>query len=240
MIDLESAKKLYEDDGTPLDKYQNTLHYIANAGETFGHTFSYPSDRWLVRTMNDDEAESIMLALIDEGWISARPASDGIGPFSLTAEGWRAGAEMASNTRKDSGSVFIAACFNNELKEAVETISNVVDGLGYKSRIVNRVPHNQIIDLMIYESIRESRFVVADLTCNRQSVYYEVGFAHGLGLEVILTCREDHLKDAEDESKRVHFDLNHRNILTWKQMTELSEKLRSHIYQCFGSIQPGD
>lgn len=232
VIDFDSIQELYEDDGSPLNKYENTIRRIAEADKTFGHIFSCLSDRWLVPTMDDDEADAILSALDNDGYIDEITDGD----FTLTAEGLRYAAELAATARTESTSVFIAACFDDVLKDSRDTIQSVVNSLGYKSRIVNREPHNEFIDLKIYELIRESRFVVADLTCNRQSVYYEVGFAHGLGLEVILTCRKDHFADKNDESKRVHFDINHRNILTWENTAELSEKLRAHIYQCFGSI----
>lgn len=232
VIDLQSLADLYENDGSPLDKYENTIRRIAAKAKAFGEEFNCETDRWLVPTMNDVEADEILLALAHDGFITNDST------FSLTPDGLRYAAELVSLARTDTKSVFIAACFNDELKEACNTICRVIDVLGYKSRIVNREVHNELIDLKIYELIRESRFMVADLTCNRQSVYYEVGFAHGLGLEVILTCRNDHLKDPNDEFKKVHFDLNHRNILTWNDCDELAEKLKDHVYQSFGAIAP--
>jgi hypothetical protein len=44
---------------------------------------------------------------------------------------------------------------------------------------------------------------------NRGGVYYEAGFAKGLGHEVIWTVREDHLDD-------VHFDTRQYNFLRWQ------------------------
>ncbi len=37
------------------------------------------------------------------------------------------------------------------------------------------------------------RFMIADFTGHRGGVYFEAGFAHGLGIPVIWTCREDQL-----------------------------------------------
>ena len=39
--------------------------------------------------------------------------------------------------------------------------------------------------------IRKSKFLIADFTGQRGGVYYEAGFAYGLGLPVIWTCRKD-------------------------------------------------
>jgi hypothetical protein len=43
----------------------------------------------------------------------------------------------------------------------------------------------------IMAQIRRSRFVVADYTLQRHNVYFEAGFALGLGLTVVPTCRAD-------------------------------------------------
>jgi nucleoside 2-deoxyribosyltransferase len=56
--------------------------------------------------------------------------------------------------------------------------------------------------------IRVSRFVVADFTGQRGSVYFEAGFAVAIGLPVIWLCRKDQLAD-------VHFDTRQYNFLTW-------------------------
>ena len=235
MLSFRTAKELYEDDGSSLDKYENTIRRVGSQVQTFGHVFSLPKDRWLVPTMDDDEALSILHALMDEGYLSGQKTLTREDSFSLTPLGLRHAAELASQARTDTDSVFIAACFSQELADARDTLAGVVAELGYRARIVSREPHNELIDLKIYELIRESRFAVADLTCNRQSVYYEVGFAHGLGLEVVLTCKADSLDNATDDFKRVHFDLNHRNILVWSNTTELAERLSAHIYQAFGA-----
>ena len=236
IISLDSAENMYEDDGSPLDKYENTIRRVAAQAQTFGHKFSFAEDRWLVPTMDDEEAVTILRALRREGYLSGYPDIDSIESFFLTTQGLKYAAELGSQAKAEAKSVFVAASFSAELDPARNTICETIKELGYKPRIVNREPHNDLIDLKIYELIRESRFVVADLTWNRQSVYYEVGFAHGLGLEVVLTCRSDHLEDDKDDFRRVHFDLSHRNILVWKDEAELCEKLRDHIYQSFGAL----
>ena len=79
--------------------------------------------------------------------------------------------------------------------------------------------------------------MVCDLTGYRGGVYFEAGFAYGLGLEVIYTCRKDWTKeeilrdgdgkevkalfDSTDKEisirkEGVHFDLAHRNRIDWE------------------------
>jgi hypothetical protein len=67
--------------------------------------------------------------------------------------------------------------------------------------------------------IRRSRFVVADYTGHRGGVYFEAGFALGLGLIVIPTCRAD-------EVPKLHFDIKHLNTLLWSTPAELADPAR--------------
>ena len=63
--------------------------------------------------------------------------------------------------------------------------------------------------------IREARFVVADYTGNRGGVYYEAGFALGLGKLVIHSCLQEQL-DSTDTTAALHFDVKHLKILPWR------------------------
>ena len=235
---------MYVDDGSPLEKYEKALVNLAQHSEKFSYSFSSDKqDRWVVPTMDDGEAWEILRALHDDHYVvmfdpdrrlNTPPALLGW-KARMSPKGFQRASELHRPATGKENIVFIAACFAPELSEACNTIKDVLEELGYKPILVKDVPHNDIIDMQIYEGIRQSKFIVADLTCNRQSVYYEAGFAHGLDLEVVLTCRKDCHKDYTDEYKHVHFDLDHRNILVWEAVEELKKELRAHIYQCFGA-----
>ncbi|MFC1886373.1 hypothetical protein ACFLZM_04890, partial [Thermodesulfobacteriota bacterium] len=67
---------------------------------------------------------------------------------------------------------------------------------------------NGKIDDEIIAQIRRSRFIVADFTGHRGGVYYEAGFAKGLGLEVIWTCNKNDID-------KLHFDIRQYNCIDW-------------------------
>ena len=226
VLDIELVKQLYTDDGSPLDKYEGALVNFAKLSETFGHEFSWAKHRWEIPTMYDDEAKRILDALKDGGYLFRNGDTWEQSKFSLTLEGLRYAAELRRQARASGNIVFVAACFKEELIRARETICEAVKEWGYDPKMVDCVPGDKLIDLKIYDLIRASRFVVADLTHNRQSVYYEIGFAHGLSLQVVYTCRSSHLR-------RVHFDVSHRPILKWKDEEDLAKVLRLHLRQEF-------
>jgi hypothetical protein len=59
-------------------------------------------------------------------------------------------------------------------------------------------------------------------------VYFEVGFALGLGLRVIPTCRAD-------EIEKLHFDIRHLNTLPWNNPSDLADSLSKRIRAVIGA-----
>lgn len=101
---------------------------------------------------------------------------------------------------------------------------------------VDETNRNDPIDAQIYDLMNRCHFCVADLTFSRPSVYYEAGWVRGRGKPVIFTCRADHLSrriqpDDPHGVKRVHFDLDHENIIGWKTPDDsrFRRKLASRI-----------
>ena len=64
--------------------------------------------------------------------------------------------------------------------------------------------------------------MVADFTGQLAGVYYEAGFAMGLGRTVIWCCRKD-------EIGKLHFDTNHKNHIDWETPEDLREGLYRRI-----------
>ncbi|WP_397538149.1 hypothetical protein [Rummeliibacillus pycnus] len=119
-------------------------------------------------------------------------------------------------------SVFIAMSFDKYMKEAREKIIEVVRAQGYKPMIIDDKEHNQLIVPQILEEIGKAEFVIADITQHRNGVYYEAGFAQGMGKEVIFTCR-----DTDFEAG--HFDVKQINTIIWRSISELGNRLEKRI-----------
>jgi len=63
---------------------------------------------------------------------------------------------------------------------------------------------------------------VADFTGSRGGVYFEAGFALGLGIPVIWSCRKN-------DVKKVHFDTRQYNHIVWNDSSDLYRQLRDRI-----------
>ena len=88
---------------------------------------------------------------------------------------------------------------------------------------MDEIEHNhQIVPEMLYE-IRESRFVIAELTGHNNGAYFEAGYALGFGKEVIQVCNKE--KFGEDG----HFDVKQINTVLWENQDDLSARLDARI-----------
>lgn len=113
--------------------------------------------------------------------------------------------------------------FDKSLDSAyADGIKPAVTDCGFTPVRVDLVEHNEKICDKILAEIRLAQFVVADFTLHRAGVYFESGFAMGLGRPVIWTCRKDQLGEA-------HFDTRQYNHIDWESPAELRRKLADRI-----------
>lgn len=127
-----------------------------------------------------------------------------------------------------SSTGFCAMWFDNEVLPLwLNVIEPAIRLAGYDPIKIDLKPHNEKIDDEIMASIRASRFVVADFTNNRGGVYYEAGFAHGLGLPVIFMCRD---------GDSLHFDIRQYNCIFWTpdKLEEAQSQLKNRILATLG------
>ncbi|MDZ7685430.1 MAG: hypothetical protein U5O39_10885 [Gammaproteobacteria bacterium] len=113
--------------------------------------------------------------------------------------------EANKRTGAISDQVFVAMSFADESQSAWEdAIRPAVAGCGYKPYRVDAEPHLDRIDSKIVAETKNSTFLVADVTHQRPGVYFEAGYALGLGLKVFWSVRAD-------EIEKVHFDTRQYN-----------------------------
>ena len=116
------------------------------------------------------------------------------------------GKEFIENLGLDNNSnkVFMAFHFTEEMKKEFElTIKRAVfDSSEGKLEAVrvssSTTDHDAKIDDELIGMIKSSKAVIADFTGNRTAVYYEAGFAMGLGIPVIWTCKDENIIEGEE------------------------------------------
>ena len=204
---------------------------LANAiGETIAvHGNTHSSYAWSEST-TWGEIEFLIRYLEEIGWMIGHHIPGGMFRGTVTVAGHSQIAEQATNF--DSSQSFIAMWFHESMAEAFEKgIKPAVEEAGYEPLRIDQKEHINKIDDEIIAEIRRSRFLVADFTQGsdgaRGGVYYEAGFAYGLGIPVVFTCRQDAVES-------LHFDTNHYNHIVWSDPADLREKLKNRILAAIG------
>ena len=142
-------------------------------------------------------------------------------------------AESLLTSNRNSTNVFIAMKFSDELKALRESaIKPACETCGFTAFTVDEEEHNDDIPDKIISGIKTSRFVVADFTENNLGVYYEAGYAKGLGLPVIKTCKKEWYDEIDEKGNRVnklHFDVEHDNLILWVDSDDFAKRLEARI-----------
>jgi len=172
------------------------------------------SDYPIAYAKNNQELDFYLEKLVGLGYLEY----SGEGKCRLTLGGWKRLLEI-DKQKINSNQAFVAMWFSEETKIAWSAgFEPALAKTGYKPIRIDLIQHNDKIDDRIIAGIRRSGLLVADFTGNRGGVYFEAGFAMGLGVPVIWTCREDCMDS-------LHFDTRQYNYIVWENPGDLKTKL---------------
>jgi hypothetical protein len=223
----------------PLEKMDKVLEMIGQEPQYVGQQIEVtPSlDFAHYHCSNEPELERILYLLEVSNLITGPSGYFGAATkiLNITVKGYERLRELR-RVAKDSRQCFVAMWFTLDMVNAYEkairpAIEYFEPGQSeprFRALKIDQKEHTNDINDEIISEIRRSRFMVCDLTGYCGGVYWEAGFARGLGLEVIYTCRDDWIKPKTEnlvlqdsttrEVKRegIHFDLEHMNRIEWK------------------------
>ena len=138
-------------------------------------------------------------------------------------------AEALGATQSNSVRGFVAMSFDDSIRDAwTNGFDPAIRTAGFIPIRIDTKDYVGGISDEIISEIRRSSFVVADYTGQRNGVYFEAGFALGMGITVIPTCRAD-------EVNQLHFDIRHLNTLLWTTPADLADKLSKRIMAVVGT-----
>lgn len=206
---------------SPAIQASNIIRYIGEHYLNTGSTTSQlqPSLYAIIGAPNPEFAGNLLLELKKNKLVEGLERRNLNSPpelldATLTLEGWaRFEEEKAGKIAGNYG--FLAMEFGDETLDRVAemTIKKCVkEQLGYDLVDMRDVPEAGIIDNIMRTRIRDSAFVVVDLTHDNSGAYWEGGFAEGLGKPVIYICEEEKFN-----TKKTHFDTNHCTTVPWNK-----------------------
>lgn len=150
----------------------------------------------------------------------------------------------------ESEQIFVAMWFGDlKVNKYYNTaVKPAIEAAGYIPMRIDDHQHNEKIDDQIIAEIRKSRALVCDITCGlsqpsgewssadlvgapRGGVFYEAGFAQGLGLPVIWTVKQD-IADVENVC---HFDVRQFNQIRWgEDLVNAKKRIQNRIEATIG------
>jgi hypothetical protein len=119
--------------------------------------------------------------------------------------------------------VFVIMSFHTDMDDTYKTIKEECGKLGLDPKRADELPGSGLINQEVIELIEDAEFIICDLTHERPNVYYELGYAHGIGnerLEILLIAKE---------KTNIHFDIAPMRVQYYKDIDHLRELLAKHL-----------
>jgi hypothetical protein len=153
--------------------------------------------------------------------------------MQLTMSGWHAFDELSLG-RSTSRVAFMAMPFGRQdLDDFYRNhLRATVAATGFTLKRLDEGQPAGLIDDRLRVEIRQSRFLISELTHSNAGAYWEAGYAEGLGKPVIYTCRKDIF---DDKKTAPHFDTNHHLTVVWDPvhldvaMAKLKDTIRATL-----------
>jgi hypothetical protein len=109
---------------------------------------------------------------------------------------------------------------NHQLIDVLEAIKGGAKECGITAERIDDDERNERVTDRILEAIRKSEFVIVDLTNERPNVFFEAGYAQGVGKIPIYVARE---------GTPLHFDIQDYPVIMFRNMKELRERLAKRL-----------
>ena len=169
-----------------------------------------------------DEACYMLDYLVSEGYIETDAKANYIpSPVNLllSPKGYSR-VDALQKTASHGKHALVAMKFGDDTKPLREAIRKGIQDADYNAIFIDEVQHNDFITPELLRYIRDSKFVVVDLTHQNNGAYFEEGYAMGLGKPVIQLCKR-HVQ--------LHFDIAQKNTIMWDAEEDIPERLTNRI-----------
>ncbi len=205
---------------SPIEMIDRILLYVSKKAQTADASVELSSQHYPIAfAKNGAEFAFLFKKATELGYLEQ---ASGGNRYRLGLKGWELVSELPKTVR-ETKKEFVAMWFDKKLDSVwKDGFKQALKETGYQPIRIDLVEHNEKICDRIIAEIRNSGLLIADFTGNRGGVYFEAGFAMGLGIQVIWTCRDTDIK-------QVHFDTRQYNHVVWSNSEDLKKKLINRI-----------
>ncbi len=147
-------------------------------------------------------------------------------------ETWRNSAHLEDHDPEDAGEyvegrVFVGMAFDtpSDISDTYQAIRRACTEVDLEARRVDDLAGSGPIPTRILREIEEAEFVIIDLSVERPNVYYELGYAHGVGnrpIDILLIAKT---------GTTLHFDIAHLAVMFYASATDLEKRLPAKLSQ---------
>ena len=116
--------------------------------------------------------------------------------------------------------VFVITSFRSDMEPIYEAIEVAASNYNLSAKRVKDIVGDYRITDKILSLINQAKYIVADLTHERPNVYFELGYARGLGKTVITTVRK---------GTTVHFDVKDWTYIEYDDSQTLERQLLERL-----------
>lgn len=204
----------------PIEKRDKLLLFLYRNMETLDKyiPINEQTDYPITYSKTPSEFNYIKKSAIDNSLIEMS-SNEGI---RLRISGWER-VDFLRQKQVKSNQAFVAMHFQDDLRDVLEQgFKPALKASGYVALRIDELEHNDMITDRMIAEIRRSGLLIADCTNQRHNVYFEAGFAMGLGVPVIWTCKESDIAN-------LHFDTKPFNFIAWRDIADLRKKLADRI-----------
>jgi len=211
---------------TPVEQMENFILFLGDLTEIPGNTFNlkytmenkqYYELFSIIPFVDNKNFNSIIEFCYKDGFINNPNTSNNL---YLSLKGWEK-YEQLKKGQNNSYKAFMAMQYGN--KELEQVFENIIKPglkeLGFEINRLDKTNKNGLIDENLRVEIRDSKFLVVDLSDGNKGAYWEAGYGEGLGKKIFYICdKQKYEKFKNKKKKLVHFDVEHQNIYFWNEL----------------------
>jgi hypothetical protein len=152
--------------------------------------------------------------------------SRGVSPTAagLTGESYLRQSFVAVQVQRNPKMVFLIMSFKGDgVAQVLDTVRDECTSLGFSATRADDSVGSDFVIKQIWKHIEKAELIVCDLTHERPNVYYELGYAHGVGNtgdNILLIAREE---------TTLHFDIGPLRVHHYSSMESLRAILRKNL-----------